>query len=157
MLSSSFLPRVDELPLDLSGVIAKSNLIRMAFEAVDATQWPRPLPALPDRTPEPVFRTLLAFCYTTGVFASAEIAEMATTDPTVRYLCANDNPSFEAVRVFRRQNISHLRETLARMLHHVWTELHPDEGEVRSFLPFLAEADRRIRLAIAADSATMDD
>jgi hypothetical protein len=157
MLRSEFHSQVRDLPLDLGGLIGKSTLIRMAFEAVDATEWPRPLPPLPDRTPEPVLRTLLAFCYCAGIFASAEIRELSSSDATVRYLCANDNPTFEELRCFRRQNVSHLRETLARMIHACWSELHPDEAEVRSFLPFLVDADRRLRRAIEADSAAMDD
>jgi hypothetical protein len=140
---------------DLSRTVAKSTLMRMAFEAVDAVQWPRPLPVGENATPEPVLRTLVPFCYCTGVFSSTEIATIAKTDPNVRYLCANDFPAWEQIRQFRRRNISHLRETLARMLHAVYdeTNLAPAPG----FFAFLVEADRRLRLAVEADCAAMDD
>lgn len=143
------------LPADLGKWVGRPTLMRMAFEAVDATSWPRPMPPEPNRTPEPVLRTLLAFCYCVGVFSSREIEASAQHDPSVRYLCANDFPTWEQVRQFRRNNISHLRETLARMLRAVCEEAGEPVGS--SFLPYLAEADRRLRLAVEADSAAMDD
>src|SRR4051794_25455707 len=88
---------------DLSASVGKSTLMRMAFEAVDAVQWPKPFPVAPNATPEPVLRTLLPFCYCTAVFSSAEIETIAQTDPNVRYLCANDFPTWEQIRQFRRR------------------------------------------------------
>lgn len=142
-------------PNDLSRIVAKSTLMRMAFEAVDAALWPRSLPVAENAMPEPVLRTLVPFCYCTGVFSSMEIETSAKSDPNVRYLCANDFPSWEQIRHFRRRNISHLRETLARILHAIYNEtnLTPAPG----FFAFLVEADRRLRLAVEADCAAMDD
>lgn len=144
------------LPADLSKLVEKSTLMRMAFEAVEATLWPMPRQAEADRTPEPVLRTLLGFCYMTGVFSSREISTLAKQDVNIRYLCANDYPETEVVRQFRRLNISCLRETLARMVHAICLELGWTT-ESTSYLPYLIEADRRLRLAVEADSAAMDD
>ena len=146
---------LQQLPADLSNLVGKPTLMRMAFEAVDATIWPRPMPAGENRTPEPVLRTLLPFCYSTGVFSSQEIVSSTQLDPSIRYLCANDFPTSEQVRLFRRHNVSHLRETLARMLRAICEEI--GEPVNVSFFPFLAEADRRLNLAVEADSAAMDD
>lgn len=146
---------LEGLPTDLSALVGKTTLMRMAFEAVDATRWPKAMPVDVNCAPEPVMRTMLAFCYCTGVFASREIQTMTRLDPGVRYLCANDFPAWEQVRQFRRNNVSHLRETLARMLRAVGDELGAPEGA--SFFPYLAEADRRLRLAVEADSAAMDE
>jgi hypothetical protein len=148
-------PLSELLPADLSRVVGKPTLMRMAFEAVELTEWPRPLRSEPNCTPEPVLRTLLAYCYCVGVFSSREIEASAKFDSSIQYLCANDFPTWEQVRQFRRHNISHLRETLARMLRAVAEEI--GEGISDSFFPYLAEADRRLRLAMEADSAAMDD
>jgi hypothetical protein len=142
-------------PNDLSQVIGKPTLMRMAFEAVDAVQWPKPLPVSENATPEPVLRTLIPFCYCTGVFSSVEIETLAKSDPSVRYLCANDFPSWEQIRQFRRRNISHLREALARIFHAAYVEV--ENQPAVSFFAFLVEADRRLRLAVEADCAAMDD
>ena len=142
------------LPQDLSQRIGKNELMQLVFTAIDEAQWPQPRVAEEDATPEPVLRTVLAFCYASGVYASIELEAMAKHDPSVRYLCANDFPRFEEIRRFRRQNIGLLRETLARVLHAGWRLFNEDAAV--SFLPFVAEADHRLSLAVAADSAAMD-
>ena len=147
-------PRV-ELPTDLAKLVGKPTLMRMTFEAVEATEWPKPMPAEENCTSEPVLRTLLAYCYCSGVFASREIHASARHDASVRYLCANDFPTWEQIRQFRRNNVSHLRETLARTLRAMSDE--SGDSVSPSFFPYLAEADRRLRLAVEADSAAMDD
>jgi hypothetical protein len=144
------------LPADLSERIAIPGLMGMVFEAMDATQWPRPLAATADRTPEPVLRTVMIYCYATGVYSSGEIEGLARRDESVRYLCANDFPKFEEIRQFRRRHVSWLRESLARVLHAAWIALYPEDASM-SFLPFVAEADYRLSLAVEADSAAMDD
>ena len=144
------------LPPDLSERINRLEIMRMVFEAIDATAWPRPRPVEGDRTPEPVLRTVVVFCYATGVFSSGDIESMARHDASVRYLCANDHPAFEEVRQFRRHNISWLRESLARTLHAAWITMFPQDANI-SFLPFVAEADHRLASAVEADSAALDD
>jgi hypothetical protein len=143
------------LPSDLLAAIDDRELMRIVFEAVHETGWPRPLLAEPDVTPEPVLRTVLTYCYARGVFSSAEIETLAKQDPTVRYLCANDHPSFAEIRRFRRRNIPFLRESVARVLHAAWPIANP-QREAVSFVVFVAEADHRLTTAIQADSAAMD-
>ena len=143
------------LPADLSQRVDKTELMRLVFEAVHESNWPRALPAGANTTPEPVLRTLLTYCYACGVVSSAEIESLAKHDPTVRYLCANDPPRFEEIRQFRRRSITHLRESLAHTLYAVWPILNPGRAPI-SFLVFVAEADHRLANAIEADSAAMD-
>ena len=144
------------LPADLSERIGKLEIMRMVFEAIDATAWPRPRVMDAERTPEPILRTVVTYCYVTGVLSSGEIESRARQDQSVRYLCANDRPTFEEVRQFRRHNIPCLRETIARTLYAAWIALYPGDANI-SFLPFVAEADHRLASAVEADSAAMDD
>src|SRR5678815_1747718 len=126
------------LPTDLSLIIEGPTLIRLAFEAVEATPWPTAQRPQTDRTPEPVLRTLMAFCYSIGVFASRDIESAARLDPSIRYLCANDFPRWQDLRKFRRNYLVQLNETVARMLQIVCDEV----GTPVSFAVCLAEAQR---------------
>lgn len=144
------------LPADASQRIEKNELMGLVFDAVHDTAWPAVLPPIGDATPEPVLRTILTYCYSCSVFSSAEIEAAAKHDPSVRYLCAGDIPAFEEIRRFRRRSITHLRESLARVLYSVWNALNNDRVPV-SFLAFVAEADHRLACAVEADSAAMDD
>lgn len=141
------------LPVDLRGLIGASTLMRMAFESIDAAQWPRPTGQIRGQTPPAVLRTLLAFSYCSGIFPSFEIERAARLDGDIRYLCANDFPTWKEAQQFRRAHISLLRETVARMLLSACDEI----GINTDFFACLVEADRRIRLAIEADSAVMDE
>jgi hypothetical protein len=143
------------LPLDLSRGIEASELMRVVFDAVHETNWPAARTPLGNATPEPVLRTVVIYCYACGVFSSAEIESRAELEPDVRYLCANDVPEFEEIRRFRRNNITRLRESLARTLYAGWQLLNAGRAPI-SFLAFVAEADYRLSLAIEADSAAMD-
>ena len=140
------------LPTDLSLIIERPTLIRLAFEAVESTPWPAAQRPQTDRTPEPVLRTLMAFCYSVSVFASRDIESAARLDPSICYLCANDFPRWQDLRKFRRNYLVQLNETIARMLQTICDEI----GSPVSFAVCLAEAQRRVRLAIEADSAEMD-
>jgi hypothetical protein len=144
------------LPLDASQRIESTELMRLVFDAVHDTAWPTALAPIGDAIPEPVLRTVLAYCYACGVYSSAEIEAMARHDGTVRYLCANDFPKFEEIRRFRRRYLPLLRETLARTLHSVWKIVNPDLSPITG-LAFIAEADHRLACAVEADSAALDD
>jgi hypothetical protein len=141
------------LPSDLRAAVGARTLMRMAFEAIDATQWPRATTLPSGHTPTAVLRTLLCFSYCSGIFPSSEIERAARIDCDIRYLCANDFPTTKEVQQFRRAHVSLLRETVARMLFAVCDEI----GFDTNFFACIVEADRRIRLAIEADSAVMDD
>src|SRR4051812_21267822 len=88
--------RLDEfLPLNVRDVVGERTLMRMTFEAVGATNWPAPLPPSDNRAPEPVLRTLTAYCYCSGLFSSREIESAARFDASIRYLCTNDFPTWQ--------------------------------------------------------------
>jgi len=144
------------LPTDASQRIERNELMRLVFEAVHETKWPSALAPIGDATPEPVLRTVLTYCYACSIFSSAEIEAAAKHDDAVRYLCAFDFPKFEEIRRFRRRNIPHLRESVARVLYAIWNSLNADGASI-SFLAFVAEADHRLACAVEADSAAMDD
>lgn len=141
------------LPLNLRTIAGERTLMRMAFEASTETSWPAALPPIAGRTPEPALRTLTAFCYCIGMFSSREIEAAARMDSAIRYLCANDFPTWPELRQFRRRNTAALREMLARILQAVCDEI----GVPVTFFACITEADRRLRLAIEADSAAMDE
>jgi hypothetical protein len=141
------------LPADLRTAVGARTLMRMAFEAIDAANWPRATTGAAGQTPPAVLRTLLCFSYASGIFPSSEIERAARVDGDIRYLCANDFPIWKEVQQFRRLHVSLLRETVARMIFAVCEDI----GFETNFFACIAEADRRIRLAIEADSAVMDD
>ncbi|HEY6228937.1 MAG TPA: transposase [Verrucomicrobiae bacterium] len=146
--------RLEELlPLNLKAIVSQRTLMRMTFEAVGATNWPTPLPTAEGHAPEPVLRTLTAFCYCSGLFSSREIESAARFDANIRYLCANDFPTWQQLWQFRRRNIAFFRETLARLFQMVCDEI----GTPVTFFSCVTEAERRLRLAVEADSAAMDD
>ncbi len=144
-----------ELPANLAESIPPHELMRTVFEAIDATSWPRLTRPEPGRASEAVLRTVLAYCYSIGVYSSVEVETMARRDPHVRYLCAGGAPAFDEIRHFRRGHVRSLRETLARVLHSTWLALRP-AGPPVSLLPFVMEANDRLAAAIEADSAAMD-
>lgn len=141
------------LPLNLQRAVGQRTLMRMTFEAVGATNWPPALPAADGRAPEPVLRTLTVFSHCSGLFSSREIESAARFDASIRYLCANDFPTWHELRQFRRRNIAFLRETLARVFQMVCDEV----GTSVTFFSCITEAERRLGLAVQADSAAMDD
>ena len=141
------------LPCDLRAAVGARTLMRMAFEAIDAANWPRTTTVALGQTPPAVLRTLLCFSYCSGILPSSEIERAARVDGDIRYLCANDFPSWKEVQQFRRSQVSLVRETVARMIFAVCDDI----GFDTNFFACIVEADRRIRLAIEADSAVMDD
>ena len=141
------------LPCDLRAAVGARTLMRMAFEAIDASQWPRAISSPAGHTPPAVLRTLACFSYCSGIFPSSEIERAARVDGDIRYLCANDFPASTEVQQFRRSHVSLLRETVARMIFAVCDDI----GFETNFFACIVEADRRIRLAIETDSAVMDD
>jgi hypothetical protein len=154
MIGATTSKRLEELlALNLKDVVGQRTLMRMTFEAVGAANWPTPLPPVDGRAPEPVLRTLTVFSYCNGLFSSREIESAARFDANIRYLCANDFPTWQELRQFRRRNISLLRETLARVFQMVCDEI----GTPVTFFSCITEAERRLRLAVEADSAAMDD
>src|SRR5687767_8648413 len=91
-------------------------LIHLVYDAVAHVNW-LPSYRLPgaDSTPEPILRTVLTFCYATGIYSSGEIEAAAEHDAIVQYLCANHRPHWETIREFRRTNVPSLKIALARV------------------------------------------
>lgn len=140
------------LPLNLAETVGARTLMRMVFEAVDNAGWPQADRPPENGAPEPVLRTLVAYCYSCGIFSSLEIESRSQLDCNVRYLSANDHPTWQQLRQFRRANGKRLEETIARVLQAVTEEI----GQIVPFSLCVVEAARRLQLAIQADSAAMD-
>ncbi len=118
---------------------------------------------------------LLVLCYSTGRFASSEIAhEISTHGPLANDLPIALEDWLELLR-FRRRQRAPLRTCLGALLQQVWECHHqgvatassyqhfPVEGEVESQFPapssswFLKEAEARLHLAARRDSMVLDE
>ena len=119
---------------------------------------------------EPMLLTVLTFCYSCGIYASSEIEEAIRENEAVRYLCARVFPDSEDLRHYRRGNAGVIKRclielfTLAEESGSVGDNMFPTYaahsarqmfGASRGWM-FVAEADRRVTLAIQADSIAMD-
>lgn len=140
--------QVDEIPA--------AEMMRLVFEAIEETPWPRLAPPADENaTPAVVLRTVLLFCLARRIYGSADIESGAASDPNIRYLCARSLPKFDEIRRFRRQNTELLCDTLATILYKRWRMLNGSDWSI-SFGPFVDEARHRLSAAIEADSAVMD-
>ena len=124
-------------------------LLSHVYQAVQAVGWPKADAALFRETPEPVLRTILTYCYAAGIWSSEDIQAACLHDPTVRYICANDFPSWPVIREFRRRNLPWLSLALQHLLRSITQNSRV--SDVRR------EAERRLARAIQADSNAMDD
>lgn len=161
--------RETKLPENFSESISPGTLLRLVYETVEAIAWPKPS-AVPnfDTTPIPVLRTLLTYCFSVGIYGSMDIQAAVRTDPVIRYICANDFPRWETIRLFRRQNMPWLRAAFAKL-----SQLAVEQGlalqpggnggwarrawESPGAVDYNVEAERRLLKAIQADSMSMDD
>jgi len=117
--------------------------------------------------------TLLAYCYATGIYGSREIELASRRDVMVRYLCANNYPDWNLIRLFRRQYRDTIRLCLAQVLQQIW-EIHSgvgSDGPNGSSVSVASlgrgagnpislaqsEAVERIEEAVRADSMALDD
>jgi hypothetical protein len=142
---------------DLVVVHVSSDLLaRATFEAVHKVGWPAVRHANDGRTPEPVLRTLLTYCYAAGICASEEIQEAVRHDPVVGYFGANHFPDWQEIRAFRRRNLPCLIEALALLFEKVAAGQDAPHlfGQRRSV--FRAAAERRMARAIQSDSVALD-
>ena len=99
--------------------------------------------------------TLLTYCYATGVYASTDIEEAIRDDETVRYLCACVFPDFEDIRQFRRRNAPELKECLIQLFS-ILSDHSDGHFDKYADWELITEAERRLRIAIQADSMAMD-
>ncbi len=125
------------LPEDLRICVGEDRLVRLVLETVaESVAQPRPRRDFVHAGrsyPVAVMLTLVTFCYASARFGSQEIEESLRSDPTLRYLCAGDEPSSTAVRRFRRVYRGPLSVTLLRVflaaLRRREMEDRPDRGE----------------------------
>lgn len=125
-------------------------LIGMVFNAVHKSAWPATHCPSAERTPDAVLRTLLTFCYATGVVSSEEVALAARQDRAVRYLCANHWPTWEEIRDFRRRNACGLKESLSELFRAA------GPGAPAPLTGSVLAAEDRLRHAMQADSMALD-
>lgn len=116
------------LPSDLSLWVDKTSLVSLVLDAVQDLPWPNATVTFDeadDRAYRPqMLMTLLTYSYATGLCDSQEIERNSGLDPTLRYLCAGDRPSWQTLARFRRANRSLLERALASVFAWVW-ELRP--------------------------------
>lgn len=138
---------------DFEIVLPASMLIRMVYDATEHPSWVQPVPSHDDTTPDTVLRSVLTYCYATGIFSSADIEAAAAHDPVVHYLCANHLPRWQTIRDFRRRNMTGLKLAIGNLLylaaccfqrHDILRHEHQ------------SEADRRLGRSIQADSYALD-
>lgn len=133
-------------PADLSRGLERDAFLRLVFEAVHSVEWPAS--SGPAAHPA-LLRTLLTYCYATGLYDSREIERAASHDPAVRYICAHHPPSWNQIRQFRRQFREPLRQVLAQLASLLNWRGRPSSA-------WLADADARLLQAIRADSMALD-
>lgn len=149
-------------PLDLRAGFGDRQVLDLAFEAVALVDWPVV------STAPAYLRTLLTYSFCIGFFSSRDIEGSISLDPTLRYICGNDRPRWQILRQFRRQHTESLKAAIAHVIAGVEKAL----GSAPCSYIFLSagrfaqtgsptsarlEAERRLLLAIQADSAAMDD
>lgn len=142
--------------------VQTGELIRMIYDSVAQGSWiPGAGAAQGDPTPEPILRTVLAFCYATGIYSSQDIEAATVHDPIVRYLCANHRPQWDTIREFRRRNGAALKFALGRLFRVVLRGHMPIYAaySLDRFIPeydCLSAAGERLARAIKTDSYALD-
>jgi len=166
------------LPDDLSLYIGKKTLVKLILEGIeDLDAWAPGDEESGSRNPNfrpAMMLTLLAYCYATGVYGSADIQLATEHDQMIRYLCAGDYPDLCLIRSFRRYNHERITRCLSAVLRRVWELRFCGEDAVpigsvsssrsvpvrwigvRAALDFRQEAEQRIVRAVRADSMAMD-
>ena len=138
---------------DLELVFPAAMLIRMVYDATEHASWMHPVPSQHDGTPDTILRSVLTYCYSVGIFSSADIEAAAAHDSVIQYLCANHLPRWETIRDFRRRNMTGLKLAIGNLLylaaccfqrHDLFWHEHQ------------SEADRRLGRSIQADSYALD-
>ena len=118
--------RAMEFPDDLRAWFAAEDVLVLALAAVGEVD-PARFGARGEfgrdpRCSAPMLCTLLTYCYALGRYASEEIEGAVGHDPVLRYLCANQYPTWQVLRRFRRVHRPLLSACLARLIRRTWTE-----------------------------------
>ena len=138
---------------DFELVLPAAMLIRMVYDATEHAAWMHPVPSQYDSTPDTVLRSVLTYCYATGIFSSADIEAAAAHDPVIHYLCANHLPHWQTIRDFRRRNMPGLKLAIGNLLYLAARCIQRDD---LFWHEHQSEADRRLGRAIQADSYALD-
>jgi hypothetical protein len=104
---------------------------------------------------QPMLLTVLTFCYASAIYASSDIERAILEDESVRYLCARVFPEAEDLRHFRRRNASIIKQCLVELFTIAARANRSGFPNTPQWM-IAAEADRRVMLAIQADSIAMD-
>lgn len=123
--------------------VERGELMRLIFEVVDTTTWPKTL-AHPTEIPESVMRCVLLYCLVANLCGSQEIVESCEARPAVRYLATNYRPEWATIHQFRRQNMNPLKQAVTRILQALGVN------------DAIVEAEKRFHRAIQQDSMVLD-
>lgn len=148
------------IPEDMAEWFTQRQLISLALEALQEVPWPASFPSTSplSHTPAPVLRTLCLYSYARGIFCSFDLEALCKRDQIYRYICAGSFPMADELRAFRRAHFANLRDSLAELVRTA-IQLQPSqEGQVEPdlFHNACAEANRRLKLAMRADSIALD-
>jgi hypothetical protein len=160
-----------DLSLDLRSLLEPKELASLAIEAVHRV---KPGSSIFNHRgqlfSESMLLTVLTFCYASQIYASSEIEEAVLENDIVRYLCARVFPEGDDLRHFRRGNADVIKRCLMELfaLAEAKFQIAHDRfptyatlsfeqmfGASRDWM-FVAEAERRVTLAIQADSIALD-
>ncbi|MCX8156389.1 MAG: hypothetical protein N3J91_08085 [Verrucomicrobiae bacterium] len=166
------------MPKDATEWVGSLTLVRMTLEAIEQVK-PQFKQAQFKTTfgiyQAPMLLTLLTCAYARGLTGSREIELAIPGDRALKYICAGNRPDWNVLRLFRRQYKSLVQNCLAVLLEKVWDSQYPPEQRVQApetghystnsldrwMLPprpdFQAEAAKRVRLAILADTLLSDE
>jgi hypothetical protein len=168
-----------DLPADLRDMVGRWKLASMALEAVqtvmEQSSLNGPVNHQSIQARHRMLLTLLAYCYAAGLYGSEDVESATRRDCVIKYLCANEQITWNELRAFRRQQRSRLCQTLVVLLekvsqHRPIATRSPAFDHYRLLSPavrtaflltgsglFHDEAERRLLQAIQIDSMTMDE
>jgi transposase len=164
------------LPNDLTEWVGSFSLIRQTLEAID---YLKPVFLSANfKTSSGAYRpqmllTLMTYSYAKGLTGSRDIELAIPNDKAMKYICASDRPDWNVLRRFRRQYQQLIQSCLTEVAKRAWENQFParalqaagsdyvDSSLNRWMTParpdFAAEAARRMRLSILADTLLSDE
>jgi len=153
---------------DLRQAVGEETLAHLALDAVQRLDDVRPAwRRHASHAFEPrMMLTLLSYCYASGIYGSAQVADAIRDNRMIRYLCARTYPDPKAIRSFRKGH----RGLLHQCLNHVLQQArgwHPDPALADSYGGSVlthrlcgridADAQHRLDVAIFIDRMLIDE
>ena len=144
---------IASLPSDLRTLVDETCLLDIALESVanDGVAGTNPFNCSSGEggLSAPMMLTLISYSYAIAIFGSRDIEAATYKDQTLRYICAQQYPTWHDIRRFRRMH----RELVQRILGSVLTRLcvqclFPFYGELAANLSAL-KMDGQIAVAVA--------